>query len=156
LDKKDLNILNLLSENARINAVEIANKMNFTGNTTVNRIRNLKKTGVIQAFKPLIHLEKIGYNAYKLLIRLHNITKEKEKKLISFAQQHPSIFAVIRLVGIWNIELEIEVESKEEFQKIVMEVRDKFREIIKETETIPLYHDYRYNYFPKELSKSIP
>lgn len=153
LGRYDLKILNLISENARINAVEIAEKLNLTGNTVVNRIKNLKNTGVMQAFKPLIHLEKIGYHAHKLLIKLHNITEEKEKQLISYAQQHPNIYAVIRLVGAWDIELEIEVANKEELQKIVMSVRDRFKEIIKESETIPLYLDYRYNYFPGDLIK---
>ncbi|PIN86653.1 hypothetical protein COV19_04025 [Candidatus Woesearchaeota archaeon CG10_big_fil_rev_8_21_14_0_10_44_13] len=153
LDKHDLKILDILSENSRLNLLEISKNTNLAANTISNRVKNLKKAGVIQTFKPLVHVEKIGYQTYKLLIKLHNITSEKENKIKAFANQHENIVFLIRLVGPWDMELEVEVENREKLQQIVMELRNIFPEIIKEIETMPIYHDYRYNYFPKELAR---
>ena len=151
LDKTDLQILNILSEDARINAIEIGSKLKITGNTVVNRIKNLKKIGIIQAYTSLLHIDKINYSAYKLLIKFQNITEKKEKELINFIQQNVNIVGTIRLVGQWDFEIEIEIEDREKLHQIIMETRDKFKDIIKEFETLALDHDYRYNYFPKDL-----
>lgn len=151
LDKTDLKILSIISENARINAIEIGQKLNITGNTIVNRIKNLKKIGIIQAYTSLLHIDKIGYQAYKLLIKFQNITEKREKELINFVQLNANVIGIIKLVGLWDFEIEIEVKEREELHQLIMEIRDKFKDIIKEFETLPLYHDYRYNYFPKDL-----
>lgn len=153
LSKTDLKILSLLSENAMASNVEIAGKLNLTANTIVNRIKNLEKNKIIQTYQPLLHIDEIGYQAYKLLIKFHNITEQKENQLIDFAQQNTNVIGIIKLIGLWDFEIEIEVENREELHIFVMEIRDKFKEIIKDFETLPLHHDYRYNYFPKDLIK---
>ena len=51
------------------------------------------------------------------------------------------------------MEIEFEVENKEQMLKITRDFRDKFKEIIKEFEAIPLFHEYRYNFFPGDLLK---
>jgi len=35
--------------------------------------------------------------------------------------------------------------------KITRDIRDKFKDIIKDFELLPLYHEYRYNFFPRDL-----
>jgi len=151
LDEIDLKILNILSENARINAIEISSKLKITPNTIINRIKNLKKIGIIQAYEPLLHVEKIGYQAYKLLIKFQNITEEKERQLIAFSQRNTNVIGIIKLIGLWDFEIEIEIDNREQLHQFIMEIRDKFKDIIKEFETLPLYHDYRYNFLPKDL-----
>ncbi len=153
LNKTDLKILNILSENARVNIIEIASQLKITANTIVNRIKNLEKSGIIQAYKPLLHVEKIGYQSYKLLIKFQDITEQKEKQLINFVQRNANVIGIIKLVGLWDFEIEVEVESYDKLYQFVMDVRDEFKEIIKEFETLSLHHDYRYNFFPKDLLK---
>ena len=151
LDKIDLRILDVLSENARISIVDIATKLNKTTNTIVNRIHNLKKIKIIQTYQPLLHVDKIGYQSYKLLIKFQNITEQREKQLIDFTKLNTNVIGIIKLVGQWDFEIEMEVCDREDLQKFMMELRDKFKDIIKEFENLPLYHDYRYNFFPKDL-----
>jgi len=151
LDKTDLKILNLISENARINAVEIAEKLNVSPNTVILRIKELKKNGTIQGFKPLIHLEKTPYSSYKALIKFQNITEEKEKQIIKYLQTNISVVGIIKLIGLWDFEIEFEVETKEQMLSFTREFRDNFKDVIKEFEVIPLFHEYKYNFFPRDI-----
>ncbi len=156
LDKIDYSILNEISEQARKQLIEISQKLKVSANTVTNRIRSMRKKGIIQGFKPLLHLENIGINVNKILIKLHNVTLEKEKNMYEYAINQPNVTFIVRVVGQWDLELEVETKTRKEFQAILMNIRDQFSDIVKEIETIPIYQDYRYNYFPKDFLKKFP
>jgi len=156
LDDLDLQILNIFAENARLNSVKIGAKLKVSNNTIILRMKELKKKGIIQGFKPLIHLEKVGYQGYKALIKLNPITEEKERILYSQLNLNKNIVGILRMIGQWNLEIEFEVESREEMLKISREIRTKFKEFIKEFEVLPLFHEYKYNFFPGDLLSQYP
>lgn len=151
LDDLDLNILKLISENARSNSVEIGNKLKVTNNTIINRIKELRKKGIIQGFKPLIHLENIGYQNYKALIKLHSITENQEKEILNQLNQDNNVVGTLKMIGSWDLEIEFETKNREEMLKISRWIKTNFKELIKEMEVIPLFHEYKYNFFPGDL-----
>jgi Lrp/AsnC family leucine-responsive transcriptional regulator len=153
VDKTDLEILDLISENARINCVEIAEKIGVSPNTIILRIKEMKKQGIIQAFKPLLHLENTPYSSYKALIKFQNITEQKENEIIDYLKINVNVVGIIKQVGIWDFEIEFEVDSKQAMLDLTRKFRDKFKAVIKEFEVIPLYHEYKYNFFPRDLLK---
>jgi DNA-binding Lrp family transcriptional regulator len=150
-DKTDLKILNSISEDARLNSVEISEKLNISPNTVILRIKNMKKESLIQGFKPLMHLENTPYSAYKALIKFQNITEQKENEIINYLKIDANIVAVIKLIGLWDFEIEFEVDSKQAMLDLTRKFRDKFKDIIKEFEVLPLFHEYKYNFFPRDL-----
>lgn len=153
-DRTNLQILNLISENARINSVEISQKINVSPNTAMLRLREMKKSGLIQGFKPLIHLENTSFSGYKSLVKFQNITENKEKEIINFLRTNVNVVGIIRLIGLWDFEIEFEKETKEEMLELTRTFRDHFKDVIKEFEVIPLFHEYKYNFFPRDLLES--
>lgn len=151
VDKTDLKILDLISENARTNSVEIAEKIGISPNTIIARIKNMKRSGLIQGFKPLIHLENTPYSAYKAAIKFQNITEEKENQIINHLKTDVRVIGIIKLVGMWDFEIEFEVDSKQAMLDLTRKFRDKFKDVIKEFEVTPLFYEYKYNFFPKDL-----
>src|SRR3989344_83211 len=141
-------ILIISCENSKIN---FQNKLNISPNTVMLRIKDMKKSGLIQGFKPLIHLENTQYSGYKAAIKFQNITEDKEKQIINYLKTNVNIVAIIKLVGIWDFEIEFEVENKEKMLELTRSFRDYFKDIIKEFEVIPLFHEYKYNFFPRSL-----
>ncbi|MBU1203583.1 MAG: Lrp/AsnC family transcriptional regulator [Nanoarchaeota archaeon] len=154
VDKIGLHLLDLISENARMNSVEIAGKIGISPNTVILRIKNMKGIGVIQGFKPLIHLENTSYSSYKALIKFQNITEEKEKEIINYLKTNVSVIGVIKLIGGWDFEIEFEVDSKQAMLDLTRKFRDRFKEVIKEFEVISLFHEYRYNFFPRDILRN--
>lgn len=153
LDKLDYQILSFLSEKGRMNAVDIAHLLKISPNTVILRMRSLQKEGILQGFKPVLHLENFGYQGYKALIKFHNITEKDEEKIIEYLQKDIRIVGAIRLVGGWDFEIEFEVDSQEEMLTLTRTFRDSFKEVIKEFEVLPLFHEYKYNFFPRDLLK---
>jgi Lrp/AsnC family leucine-responsive transcriptional regulator len=151
VDSTDLNILHLISENARMNAAEIANKIGVSFNTVSSRINKLKEKGIIRAFKPLINLENTPYETYKATFKFQNCTEQKENEIIDYLKTDMRVVALIKLLGKWDFEIEFEVDSGKSMMDFIRGFRDKFKDIIKEFELIPLYHEFKYNYFPGDL-----
>lgn len=150
-DKTNLQILNLISENARMSSVEISQRINVSPNTVMLRLKELKKSGLIQGFKPLIHLENTSFLGYKALVKFQNITEQKEKEIQNYLKTNVNVVGIIKLIGLWDFEIELEVETKEQMLELTRNFRDHFKEVVKEFEVIPLFHEYKYNFFPKDL-----
>lgn len=151
LDKTNSQILDLISENARMGSVGIAQKIDVSPNTVMLRIKEMRKSGIIQGFKPLIHLKNTPYSGYKALIKFQNITEVKEKKIINYVKTNVNVVGAIKLIGLWDFEIEFEVEAKEQMLQLTRNIRDKFKDVIKEFEVIPLFHEYKYNFFPRDM-----
>jgi len=151
VDPIELQILNLIAENARTPSAEIAEKIGVSPNTVSSRIKSLCSRGIIRAFKPLIHLENTGFMAYKLPFKFHNYTDEIERELIDYLKTDVRVIAIVKLIGHWDFEIEFEVDSQESMLELVRGFRDKYGGIIKEFELIPLFHEHMYNFFPRDL-----
>lgn len=59
LDKKDLAILKLLQENARITIKEISGKVHLSTTPVYERIKRMEESGVIKQYATLVNHEKI-------------------------------------------------------------------------------------------------
>jgi len=61
IDGKDLAILKILQGNARTPFLEIARKLKISGATVHERVRAMKKVGIIKGFSTDINYKKLGY-----------------------------------------------------------------------------------------------
>ena len=126
-DEIDLKILNLISSNARIPIIEISKKLNMPERTVAFRIRQLEKKKIIQGYRALFNLNLLGYEYYKVDFILKNISRLKD--LINYAILHPNIVYIDQTISGSDFEFDLEVKNKEEFLKIINELRTKFSEI---------------------------
>ncbi len=154
VDNIDLKILDFISENARMTSAQIAENLGVSPNTVSLRIKNLVKKGIIRGFKPLIHLENTPYSTYKALIKFQNHTEEREADIIEYVKTDVNFVAIIKLIGEWDFEVEFEVDSRKAMLNLTRAFRDDFKDVIKEFEIVPLYHEYKYNFFPRDLIDS--
>ena len=151
-EEKDLKLINLISENARISAVELANKLQLTPKTVINRIKKLTKREVIKGFRPAINMKKTENIDFILIIKSHNVVPEVEDKLVNYLKTHPNVVSVVKTLGEWDLEIQIEVKNWYDYRKITIDIRERFKSLIQEIESIPLYKNYhKINFFPEFL-----
>lgn len=60
IDKTDMEILNLLIENSRMQWQEIGDKVHLTGQAVKNRINKMEKLNIIECYTLKVNLKKIG------------------------------------------------------------------------------------------------
>lgn len=147
ISEPDLKILHLLANNSRIPVTEISQKINLNVKTVLSRIKRLEKEGVIYDYRISINLEKIGYKFFKSFITLKN--DKKISSLLEYCRAHPNIIHVTQILGEWDLEPEFEMESEEKFQQILMEIREKFSEMIQKVEVVNILKEYSYVCLPK-------
>lgn len=97
LDKTDLLLLNVLLENSRLSAREIAKKMGISAVTVIKRLKELKENGIIRRFTAELDYEMLGYDVQAIISLRISRGKllEVEKKIAI----EPSVFAVYDTTG---------------------------------------------------------
>lgn len=148
LDPIDEKILRILSTNARRTILEIMDKLNLTRDVINYRMKKLTKDDILSQYRISINLDKISHKLYKIILRLHSLTPEKEKQLMTYIASHPHGMQYLKLVGSWDVELEFEVKDDEQLHSILLEIRDKFSDIIRDYDTLLIHQEHKLNYYP--------
>ena len=151
LDKINLKIISLLAENSRISAVEIANKLNISSDSVLQRIKKLEKLNVLTRYNIVLNHEALNQVHYKVFIYLNNISKQKENSLYTYCRSIPQIVYIINSFGEWDMEIDLEVKNIQEFRKVMMEITSRFSDIIADYTYLVIYKVRKYNLYPKNL-----
>lgn len=135
-DDLDLKILMLLSNNARLNLVELAFQLNVSPDTINYRLKNLVSKDVIVGNRVFLDYALIGYSYYSLMLKFQNLTLKRKNDLISFCSVHPNILILVNTVGINDMDLQIMVKSSDEFHEVLRELKNNFSDIIQSYELL--------------------
>jgi len=144
-------ILLTLSQNARISIIGLASKIKKPVHVANYNLKNLVKEKVILGFKPKINVEKLGYQWYLLLIHFQIVSEGRKEEFLNFCKNHKKIYYLTNTIGRYNLMLDIHVESVEEFKEVLLELKDKFSDIIKLYESLTIFEEFKIDYFPKGL-----
>ncbi len=148
LDAIDEKVLRILSINARITIADLMERLNLTRDTINYRIKKLTKDNIISQYRISINLDEVNHRLYKIILCLHSLTQEKEKQFITYLASHPQGVQYLKLVGSWDVELEFEVKDDEQLHEILLEIRNKFSEIIRDYDTLLIHQEHKLNYYP--------
>mgnify|MGYP001568255348 CR=1 FL=1 len=141
IDALDEDILSLLSNNARMNIVDIAYYLHKPVSTIALRLNKMEKRNLIQGYSSYICTQKYGVQSYRLLINVEHINELKRKELFSYIGANSFMILGIETVGEWNFEITLEVENHEQLQKQISQLRNHFEDTIKKIEFIIMFED---------------
>jgi DNA-binding Lrp family transcriptional regulator len=150
LDGTDWEILQLLSEDARLPTTTIARKLGISREVAKNRMKQLSMQGVIKSFLVYPDAAKLGYPLWGYMhIRFKDITAKREKELIEFARQEPLVPFAYSNMGSWDFGVEFMARDPRHFYELQRRFMDKFSDIIKDYETGSFMDVYKMNYVPQ-------
>lgn len=130
IDEMDKGIINQLNVNSRTNYSHIANKMNTTSKTIIQRVKNLEKKGIIKGYSIVPNHKKLLINRYYIFIKNDFHDPEIEKNFNKFAQQQSNIVEFIKVFGIWDNIIIVETLNPEDFKKIIYAIKEQFSDFI--------------------------
>jgi Lrp/AsnC family leucine-responsive transcriptional regulator len=143
LDEADLKVLLLLDQNPRMPLLEIAKKAKLTVWQAKYRMKTLMEKGVLQEFRPIINLPKLGYHWYHIQFRL-NASEEEKNKFIAYLKAHPHVFYIIDLVGACNVVAEFLIETNKKLEETIKEIKDRFSGIISSYEPLLIIQEHKH------------
>lgn len=148
LDETDKKILRGLSNNARMNIVDLAEKTELTRDVVNYRLKKLVKGGIIVMYRCDLDLQKLGINLYKIIFRTKNFDEAAEKEVKSYIAQHKMATQFLKLIGSWDLEIEFETENEDELYQILTDLRKKFSGIIRDFDILRITETFKLDFFP--------
>ncbi|MFA5992501.1 MAG: Lrp/AsnC family transcriptional regulator [Candidatus Pacearchaeota archaeon] len=148
LDTLDQKLLSILNKNARHPLIDIAIKLDVSPDTVSYRIKNLQKKGVIVGFDTKINFANINENFYIVSIKLQRMDKKKYDELKGFLKNNKNVITFIKIISDFDIELEVEVLERKDFDDLLTSLRERFPLEVKDYEILEVTKEHRITYFP--------
>ncbi len=151
LDEKDRKILSAIKNNARTSYEEIGKHAHLTRNAVKRRILELEKEKVIDNYYMMVNFQHFKRLSYKIFISYDHAHIQQEKELLSFLESRQSVLAYARLLGKWNLDIELQPHTVKELQEFLIGLRNRFN-LIQNYELIQIIEDFGLDFFPSKLS----
>jgi len=151
IDKKDLEILQSISNKATLPLYKIGSSVKLSPDAVNYRIKKMLESGTILNFLPVINFSSINYNIYAILLSLNNLTEEKEKQLKTLLKTDDNVLWAVKTVGRFNLLFYLCTQNTEDLHNTIIKLRSYFKEDLKEYETLVAYEQFKYSYFPEGL-----
>ncbi len=145
----DKEIIRLIRNDARFSITEISEKIGVDSRTVIARIRYLEKKQVLQGYTIFLNLQKIGYKLFKLCLYLSDYKIKDVDKLISYIKQNPNVIHIIKALGSWELEIEIEYDDIYKTYDYINELKTNFPEMIKRIDLAIIMEEVKWDMFPE-------
>jgi len=121
MDSKDLRILELLSENARISKLRIAEELGVTEAAVRKRIKRLEEEGVILGYRTIINYRKLGM-AYS--ITGVEVEPDAILDVIRALRSMDSVRSIFLTSGDHDLVVEVVAKNMGELEKVHEEMKN--------------------------------
>jgi DNA-binding Lrp family transcriptional regulator len=122
VDSVDLKILDHLKRDPVASLREISRSVGIPTSTVSFRFQKLVSNGVILGFGCDYDPMAAGSEHYLILIKLHGLGGGLYERFFEFAAYHPRIARVTRMIGEWDLEMELELENTRELNDVIHQV----------------------------------
>ena len=116
LDPKDLAILKLLQQNARITVKEISDKINLSTTPVYERIKRMEETGVIKQYATLVDHAKVKKGLMVICyVSLKQHNKIAGAKFIKTIREMNEVIECFNISGEFDFMLKVVVENMDAY-----------------------------------------
>ncbi len=122
MDNTDIKIINALSDNARISASELSNKVNLSVSAVIERIRKLESTGAIRQYTTILNEKQFGLDVTAFVCVLMDHPKYNEG-FMSFADGKDAIIECNYIAGDYDYLVKIRTDSSSALERLLNEIK---------------------------------
>lgn len=148
IDKADFEILSILGSNPRAAATAIAAKVGLTSETVAKRITGLERRGIITAYRLVVDSSKLGEANFYILVYMNVTSSKRRDEFVELCRANPRVNYLIKALGEWDYELNVEVKDMAECRTLMMELTKEFSDIIRDYVSIPVGAIYKFMIMP--------
>src|SRR3989344_2234147 len=147
IDEKQREILRIIRNDGRFSLLDLARKTNFHVGTIQKKIKSLEKMGIIQGYTTFLNMTRANLKFFKLCIYLKKYSKKEINGLLNYCKSNKNIIHIIKTVGDWELEIELESENLNYIYEIVNELKTKFHQVIKKIDLITINNEIKLDFF---------
>jgi Lrp/AsnC family leucine-responsive transcriptional regulator len=146
IDPSDLKLLRIISHQARMPLVDVAQQISMHPKTIASTIRRLEREGIIQGHTIQVDFSQLGLKSYKVWFSLQGMTNELWTTLFAFAGSLPQVTWATRLIGTFDFSIELEVADVAEFRTILGQIKSRFSKNIAEHDSLLIFEELVLRY----------
>ena len=121
IDSTDIKIIELLQEQGRISNAELARQINMSPPPTLERVKKLEKTGVIQDYVALINPENLGFTCFTYVeITLARHGKEGVERFIEAITRLEEVMECHHITGGADFLLKVASRDIPDYENFVL------------------------------------
>ncbi|MEJ2005217.1 MAG: Lrp/AsnC family transcriptional regulator [Cyclobacteriaceae bacterium] len=122
LDETDRRILEILQKNAKITNAQLSQEIGLSPAPTLERVKKLENSGVIQSYHAKLDPDKIGLGVSTfVMVSLKGHNKENIEKFVSRIEDIPEIVECHHVTGSGDFILKIVTEDINSYQTLMLE-----------------------------------
>lgn len=149
IDEKQKIILRLIRNDGRFSLLDIAKRTKLNVGTIQSKINDLEKRGIIQGYTTFINLDKTDSKFFKLCIYLNKYGKKEFTELLNYCRANKNVLHLIKSVGHWELEIELESDNPDYVYELVDELKTKFPSVIKKIDLVIIKNERKLDFFPE-------
>lgn len=153
LDVKDKKILSILSANSRIPLTQLSKRVGLSRDAVNYRIKNYEKDGIIQGYRTMVDINKFGYKANHLFIKLNNPTKEIEQRILNKLIKYPFVRAVIKFSGNYDFEIAFVTKDIDDLDDVLTKIITNCGDSMQDYELLTISKTFAAETFPPNFSE---
>ena len=153
MDKIDLSILKILQENSKITNLELSKKIGLSPAPTLERVKKLEATNIIESYHAKVNAEKIGLNVRTFV--LVSLAWNKENALENFLEKINKINEIVEgyiVTGDGDFLLKIITKDIPSYEQLLFKKLSQIEEVerlktfmtlskVKKTKLLPFDYD---------------
>ena len=147
----EMAVMGALLKNPTIRMTVLSEEAGLNVRTAKSIIRDLENRNIIEGYKRIVDPNKMGINKFRLFLKLHNVTQERDTEMLDYMLSKKEIVQLNRTVGDWDMEVDIEALDKTAIRRVIHNMRQEFTDIIETFNMIEFYQYYKRTYLPASL-----
>ncbi len=133
LDKKDREIINILTLNSRTPLSQIAKALHTSTEVINYRYTNLRKNNIITDVFTVLDPKMLGIHRYAVYLQFRALSQENMRRIIDDLLRHKYINWVIETGGKWELILMFETLSEDKYDTILESIITPIKEFINDS-----------------------
>ena len=122
MDQTDINIINALSENARMSASVLSERVNLSVSAVIERIKKLESTGIIKKYTTVLDEQKLGLDVTAFICVLMDHPKYNEG-LMAYADKKGAVVECNYVAGDYDYLLKVRTDSTHSLERLLDEIK---------------------------------
>lgn len=149
--KNEIRVMKGLLSNSKMHLTKLARQSGINVKTARFLLKKMKNMKIIRGFHFIINTTDLGINSFRLFLKLHNMSKEREDELMGYMLKTKEIIQVNKTVGDWDLEVDIESFDNMKIRVLVKKLREEFKDIIQSFNMMEFYQYHKKTYLPEYL-----
>jgi Lrp/AsnC family transcriptional regulator, leucine-responsive regulatory protein len=139
LSELDRKIIAFLLKDGRLEFATIARRLGVSTGLIHKHYYRLKQRGVITKITYTPNYQALGLKHYRVLVKILQYQQDRVEELYRYCARHPNIVHYIKLMGNWELMLEIELADDAGLRELLRDIKYNFKDIVTDIQKNEIY-----------------